>query len=201
VTGLLPSDDTYIDENLPTANYGSDPTFRVRPNNNSERRGLVRFDLSAIPANAIITSADLYLYETRAIPGQTTYLYRVTRTWSEASVTWNSPWTTHGGDFDKSIAFASFRPNHINCMVTLDLTDLVQRWVSGTYPNYGVLLYSTGPNRSIVYVSKENLILEQRPRLNVSYTLPLTSKFEQNFNGLVKTVTYLWNSLVSIVAR
>jgi hypothetical protein len=50
----------------------------VRPNNNADRRGLIRFDLSAIPANATITSAMLYLNETRQIPGQTTYLYRVT---------------------------------------------------------------------------------------------------------------------------
>jgi hypothetical protein len=201
VTGLLPSGDTYIDENVPNSNHGSETTFRVRSNNNSERRGLVRFDLSGIPADATINSANLYLYETRQIPGQTTYLYRVTHTWSEGSVTWNNPWTIHGGNFDKSIAFDSFLPNQTNCMVTLDLTDLVQRWVNGTYPNYGVLLYTTGPNRSIIYSSKENPIAEQRPRLDVSYTQPVTSQLEENFDGLIKTVAYLWNSLISIVAR
>jgi hypothetical protein len=201
VSGLLPSDDTYIDQNLPTTNHGSETTFRVRSNNNAERRGLVRFDLSGIPANATVTSAKLYLYETRQISGQTTYLYRVTHTWSEGLVTWNSPWTIHGGDFDKSIAFASFLPNQLNCMVTLDLTDLVQRWVNGTYPNYGVFLYTTGPNRSIIYSSKENPVAQQRPRLDVSYTQPVASQLEKNFDGLIKTVAYLWNSLISIVAR
>ncbi len=201
MAGLLPSDDSYIDGNLPTANHGSETTFRVRPNNNSDRRGLVRFDLSAIPANATITGARLYLYETRQIPGQTTYIYRVSTSWSEETVTWNNPWTNRGGDFDNSVAFASFLPNHANCMVALDLTDLVQRWVNGKYPNYGVLLYSTGPNRSIIYIAKENSIVEQRPRLDVSYTTPVTSRIEEGFDGLIKTVTYLWDSLTSMITQ
>lgn len=156
---------------------------------------------TAIPANATITSATLYLYETRQIPGQITYLYRVTTSWSENTVTWNNPWTAPGGNFDKTIAFASFMPNHANCMVTLNISDLVQRWVYGTYPNNGILLYSTGPNRSIIYISKENTITQQRPRLDVSYTIAKTSQLEDGLNGMVKTVAKLWNSLISIVSR
>jgi hypothetical protein len=201
VNGSLPSDDSYIDQLQPALNHGADTTFRVRPNNNAERRGVLRFDLSAIPANASITSAKLYLYETRQIPGQITYLYRVTTSWSENTVTWNNPWAATGGDFDKSIAFASFMPDHANCMVTLDITTLVQRWVNRAYPNDGILLYSTGPNRSIIYISKENAITQQRPRLDVSYTIATTSRLEDSLNGMVKTVAYLWNSLISIVSR
>jgi hypothetical protein len=85
-------------------------------------------------------------------------------------------------------------------MVTLNLKDLVQLWVSGAYPNYGVMLYSTGPNRSIVYISKENSTAEQRPRLDVSYTISPAAKLKDGFDGLVKTVAYLWDSFISTVS-
>jgi len=86
-------------------------------------------------------------------------------------------------------------------MVTLNITDLVQRWVNGTYPNDGILLYPTGPNRSIIYVSKETTTTQQRPRLDVSYTVAKTSRLEDGWNGMVKTVAELWNSLFSIISR
>jgi hypothetical protein len=125
--GLLPSDDTYIDGGSTTKNYGSDTQFTVRPDNGADRRGLVRFDLSAIPANAAITSATLYLYENGNKTGQTTYIYRVTSSWNESTVTWDS-WSTPGGDFDSGTAYFAYLPEQGNCMVTLYLSSLVERW-------------------------------------------------------------------------
>ena len=144
----------------------------VRPNNNADRRGLLRFDLSDIPANAVISSAELYLYEQEDKLEQVTYVYRVTTPWTESGVTWNSPWTTPGGDFANSPAYALFIPGQSGCSITLDLTNLVQAWVEGTYPNYGVLLYSTGDSRVINYSSKEETgNPEQAPRLAITYSL------------------------------
>jgi hypothetical protein len=129
------------------------------------------------------------------------HLYRVTAPWSENTVTWNYPWVQPGGDFDSTISFENFHPDQTNCMIALDLTDLVQLWVNGTYPNSGFLLYGTGPNSSIIYVSKENSIAEQRPKLDVSYSLVSTPRFGDGIVGLIDTVTGLWDSLVSIVVH
>ena len=58
-------------------------------------------------------------------------------------------------------------------MLTIDITSLVRAWVSGTYSNHGLLLYSTGPNHILQYTSKEDGNSAEWPRLNVVYSTPL----------------------------
>jgi hypothetical protein len=167
--GYSPSDDAFIKSSSPTSNFGSLPDIEVRPDSDGNRRGLLRFDLSSIPPGSIITSASLYLYEEDKKPDQVTYIYKVTTDWNENSATWDSPWLNPGGDFDGSNPYASFLPNQTDCMLTIDLTDLVQEWADGE-PNYGFMLSSTGPNHIIRYSSKENIAADQHPKLQISYT-------------------------------
>lgn len=168
--GLLPSDDTYIRADALLSNFGSDDRIDVRPDNGADRRGLIKFDLSSIPSNSTITSATLYLYSHDNKDGQTTFIYRVKSNWSENSVTWLS-WSL-GGDFDSGTSYFTFPPAQSNCMLTLDITSLVRAWVNGTYQNHGLMLYSTGPNHTIRYTSKEDGTASQRPKLNIVYTAP-----------------------------
>jgi hypothetical protein len=117
-----------------------------------------------------VSSATFYLYEKGNKPDQLTYIYRVTSSWNENTVTWLT-WTLLGGDFDNSVSYFTFIPDQNNCMLTMDITSLVQLWVSGTYPNYGLMLYSTGQNHIISYVSKENGTTSQRPKLDIIYSI------------------------------
>jgi hypothetical protein len=119
-----------------------------------------------------VTNAKLYLFERDKKLDQITYIYRLTSPWSEESVTWNSPWSTPGGNFDVSQAYASFYPNQTSCMLEIDLTELVQEWVDGT-PNYGFLLYSTGPNHILRYSSKESTAAVEQPKLDINYLEPV----------------------------
>lgn len=170
VTGFLPSDDTYINAIQPNTNYGADNEFQVWANDGANRRGLLRFDLSEIPANATIFSATLYIYTPDSKSGVQTAIYRVTAPWSESNATWNSPWNTAGGDFSNQVVYASFSPDTPDCMITVDISGLVTGWVNGSYENHGLMLYSSGVNHAIRYVSKEeggNLTF--RPRLRVVY--------------------------------
>jgi hypothetical protein len=169
--GFIPSDDTTIKDSGPNTNYGSQPDIEVRPDNGADRRALIRFDLSAIPPGSIVSTASLFLFEKDDDPNQVTYIYRVTSSWNEDSATWEFPWTNPGGDFDNSFVYAVYPPSQINCMLTIDITNLVQEWVNGT-PNYGLLLYSTGTNHIIKYSSKEETVVEQRPKLYVEFTAP-----------------------------
>jgi hypothetical protein len=169
--GFLPSDDTFIKGDSPLTNYGDDNRIEVRPDNGADRRGLLKFDLSSIPSNAVISSATLYLYEQDNKTGQTTHVYRVTSDWNEHTVTWRS-WNLFGGDFDISTSYYSYIPDQKDCLLTLDITNLVREWVNGTYNNYGVMLYSTGPNHIIGYSSKEDGTAGRRPKLDVIFTLP-----------------------------
>jgi hypothetical protein len=153
------------------SNYGNDTKIDVRPDNGADRRGMLKFDLSSIPSNATITSATLYLSEKDNKAGQTTYIYRVTSNWNENTVTWRS-WTLLGGDFDNSVSYFTFVPDQNNCMLTMDITSLVQLWVDGTYPNQGLMLYSTGPNHNIAYVTKEDGTAGEQPKLDIVYVVP-----------------------------
>jgi hypothetical protein len=168
---LLPSDDTFINAGSLLRNYGNDNTFEVRPDNSADRRGLIKFDLSSIPTNANITSATLYLYSQDNKTGQLTSLYRVTSNWNENTVTWLS-WGLPGGDFDSTTSYFTFIPDQNNCMLTMDITNLVRAWVDRTYPNYGLMLYSTGPNHIIKYSSKEDGTASKQPKLNIVYSPP-----------------------------
>jgi hypothetical protein len=166
--GFIPSDDAYIKASSPTSNFGVLPEIEVRPDNDANRRGLVRFDVSSIPQGSTVTSAMLYLYEKDKKEDQITYLFRLTSPWSEDSVTWSAPWIAAGGDFDDSHAYASFIPNQSSCMREIDITGLVQEWVDGL-PNYGLLLNSTGPNHIVRFSSKENVAVEEHPKLDITY--------------------------------
>src|SRR5690606_31347461 len=122
VNGLQASDDTFIDANHPATIYGTAEKIEVRPDNGSDRRGLLRFNTAGVvPSNATVTSARLFLYETTSQAEQVTMVYRVTTDWSENTATWNTPWSNAGGDFDNSISYAQFIPNQRNCSIALDI--------------------------------------------------------------------------------
>jgi len=175
---LLPSDDTYLDQSKPNdTSLGQKATIDIRPDNAADLRGLLRFDLSAIPANATITSATLYLYEKDNKNGVIAYIYRVTSSWTELTASWNSPWGTAGGDFNLT-SYGSFLAEQKDCMASLNLKNLVQDWVNQKYPNYGLMLYMTGSNHKFTFVSKEEPgNLEERPRLSISYTVAYRPNF------------------------
>lgn len=151
--------------------YGSEDSIWLRPNNNAINRGLVRFDLSDIPAGSTITSARFYLVPQDDRTGQATYIYRLTTGWSEASANWQSPWSSPGGDFDSNLSYAQILNEQKNCAIEVDITGLVQAWVDGDFPNYGMLLYAVGSSPPLRYTSKEDSANpEQAPRLLVAYT-------------------------------
>jgi hypothetical protein len=134
-------------------------------------RGLLRFDLSDIPAGASVTSARFYLVPQDDRTGQATYLYRLTSGWSESSATWSSPWLEPGGDFGDSFSYAQILNEQKNCAIEVNITGLVQAWVDGDFPNYGILLSTEGSNPPMRYTAKEDSANpEEAPRLLVSYT-------------------------------
>jgi len=170
VVGSLPSDDTYLDATKPDNNFGGANRLYIRANNSADNRTLLRFDLSAVPANATITGAKLYLTGNNTASDQVVYVYRVTAPWSETTATWQS-WINPGGDFNSNLAYAQFIPTQANCALEIDLTGLVQQWVNGSLPNYGILLYTTGSDRNFSFYSKDDSAnVERAPRMNVTYT-------------------------------
>lgn len=103
------SKDTYLNYPFPTSNYGTATSIFISEGNIYTKRGILEFDISALPSGVTILSALLKLYYHWAAgassTGKTTWAYKLTRNdWVEAEATWNiyktgSNWTASGGDF------------------------------------------------------------------------------------------------------
>ncbi|NUQ39607.1 MAG: DNRLRE domain-containing protein, partial [Caldilineales bacterium] len=92
--------DTFISAWHPANNYGLDQELALRPG--PVRASLFRFDLSAIPAGALVSKAYLALYTTVQPGTFTGRIYRMLRPWSEMQANWNQaaagqPWAAPGG--------------------------------------------------------------------------------------------------------
>jgi hypothetical protein len=102
-------------------------------------RGLIQFDLSAIPAGTLINNAILNIYyqgywdypdHSRTITS-----YRINTSWTEMGVTWNNQ-----PSVAEAFGTVNIAANNSWGYVTLNVTNLVQGWVNGTYANYGIML-------------------------------------------------------------
>lgn len=151
--------DAYVDSANPGYPWGDwDATnlYLLKPDGR-DTRPLVQFDVSSIPTSGAVSSAILKLQVNPAMQvigyGQTVSAYRVTTPWSGMFVTWNQAnystplnWTTPGGDYDPAVHGDYVSPGGSIVYLTtlsLDITPIVQGWVNGTNPNYGVILKGT----------------------------------------------------------
>ena len=180
--------DTYLVSGSPNQNYGASVDMDIKGDDN--RRVLMEFDLSGIPANSIIKTATLTLYviSTGAPPNPVVNVTRVTRAWDEGTgtgsitkdgATWdnatgNNKWTTSGGDFDSKI-WATTTITGANRYYSWDVAELVRSWANGTYSNYGMLIRTdTTSSGTTTFASSDNTNASRRPNLTVTYVTPPT---------------------------
>lgn len=151
-------------------------------------RDVMKFDLSAYDTTDIVSSATLSL--TWYYPAATTRnsdtiveIYRAAD-WNPSQVSWSdsaygTPWNNEGGDwFDKNnvahgstpYASVTFKANDIpdNKYHEFDVTELVQKYVSGEYSNTGFFIKARNENNNyIAFYSSEWSNPEQRPKLTI----------------------------------
>jgi len=138
--------DAYVNSATPATNYGGLSNLYV----GNGGTALIQFDLSSLPAgttSAQIGKATLKLYVNRINTSGVVNLLPVTSAWSESSVTYATIPTLGS-------AVASFTPTVAQQFIIIDITSLVQGWVTTPASNYGIALTSTAGN--IVLDSKEN---------------------------------------------
>ncbi|MGK4000988.1 SdrD B-like domain-containing protein [Sorangium sp. So ce1036] len=126
-----------------------------------EKRALFGFDLGPIPAGSLIASARFYA-KTYTSTAQAVRVHRVLAPWAENVVTWNNL-----GGIDPT-AFTSFVPS-VTQWSEIDLTELVQEWVSGISPNYGILLEEDQGGKTS-YKSSDHPTIDNHPFLEVCFT-------------------------------
>jgi len=177
---LVSSQDTFINVWPPNQNYGNGTTFKVGLSGTSNyTKGLLSFNFTSIPKNAIISSAVLTL-NTSGWGGSSgnVDVYRILKKWGENQVTWKKASTTinwelagcQGKTDIEAKKYTSFTGSFGK--VAVNLTDLVKLWITNPSSNNGLLMKATTPNTAFFFDSKENSDVTKRPKLTVTYTLP-----------------------------
>jgi hypothetical protein len=182
------TEDATIDAKEPIKNYGGDPSIVVSNFGIETSHALLRFDLSAIPADALAVSAQLrvYLESIAGAPaGAEVSARRVTRDWVEGTLqgaepadgaTWlthdgTNAWVTAGADVDSS-AVASVLVGAVGQYHELDVSGFVRDWHNGVSPNYGVRLEGTPGLRTAQFLSGDDSDVSKQPQLAIAYTRP-----------------------------
>jgi hypothetical protein len=199
VTIVADKDNTIFSNDLNASNGAGDGFFAGVNSAGEIRRGLVHFNLSTLPPNAVITAATLRLNVIR-VAANTNGLaaHKLTADWGEGTsvatgsnegqgtqatandATWDKRfypsvnWSTVGGDFtaatSASVATASI--GAVNLTGSTVLSD-VQGWYSNPATNFGWIIRGTnesGSRNAVKIASKENTSASQRPSLIITYT-------------------------------
>ena len=167
---------------LANNNYCPQQTRDVGLANSVVRRTMVMFGLTSIPTSAVVSAADLDLYEFGNEAATGAYgvnVYRMTQGWNQGA-TWNSTgagnWSTPGGTHDNGVVLATTTVDsavfgHYHWALA---PASVQNWISGAAPNYGMILRSTRENVTGVlrFRSAFAATPAERPRLTVTYNTP-----------------------------
>jgi hypothetical protein len=133
----------YLDQRDPNTNWVSKTGLLVVSTLNENCRTVLHFDLGGFAPNPhSIAEAKLYLYHYRGgnySGSRTVNVYPLTSTFNEFTATWNSPWSTPGGDYDNSISASAEVPEAWGNWVVWDVTDIMKnRW--DNVANLGFLL-------------------------------------------------------------
>ncbi len=138
--------DAHVSSNRSTTNFGTLANLYVGNGNTA----LLQFDLSTLPAgltSSQVAHATLTVFVNRVNTGGTVNLSPVTSAWSESAVTY-ATMPAIGAPVDGFSAAAAGQ------YVTVDVTLLVQGWVTAPATNFGLALTSTAAN--VLLDSKEN---------------------------------------------
>lgn len=174
--------DTYIDEANATTNNGSATNIGILDYSGSdEQRGLLKFDMSDLPASASITSAHLQVYVELISVSATYGAYGLKRDWVEGEATWNifstgNNWGTAGAkntssDIDSAAQDTDTTGTSSGVWMQFDVTDWVQDIADSVRSNFGLLIARTTlPNDShYCNLSSSEQTDGQRPELWIDY--------------------------------
>ncbi len=207
------ADATLIQE--PTGEYALGAAYnvyagRIGDNGGATiRRGLMRFNFSAIPAGSTITSVTLRLYMSQTQSGsQSVGLHRCSLAWTEGTAfafggagtnagigdsTWNFqvyptvPWPTPGGAFaatasaTKAVSAVGFYSWSSTAALVAD----VQSWVNNPASNHGWVLKGNEAASATVKRFESREAAANQPLLVVNYLPPSNRPADLNSSGTV----------------
>lgn len=157
-----------------------------RLSSGATRRFLIKFDLSSIPADAVISSVSLRLFVAadNAANDANVAIYRSLVPWDELQATWNNwatgfPWSVPGGAAPDYVSVALGNQNILSSVAVGSPVDIginpveFKKYVTGEYTNLGFYLRSVSESdNAIDFYSREEANSSLRPALIVNYSVP-----------------------------
>ena len=165
-------DSMVIWEDNPDINYGSHPDLMIGNTSDKHFRSYLQFDLSALPDHAVIVNADLsvYQYNTSGIEDFIVALHLVTESWEESSIIWTDQANYTAPETTVSVIAGE------SAWLSWDITSMLQGWLDGINPNYGVVLTDVEEFSGQTFISCHSSDYTTdpalRPRLEITYYVP-----------------------------
>ena len=128
-----------------------------------ENRAIYRFDLSPVPAGAVVTSATFEIWLSYNPVSATISAHRILLPWSEATVSANT--FAAAGSIDPAIVGSLQAAG--SGYKAMDVKSVVSGWVSGATPNHGLVLTEPLTAEHHTFSSESSVGL--RPKLQVCY--------------------------------
>jgi hypothetical protein len=166
--------DAAVYTSMPAVNNGNLGYIDVGNEGGIKARTYIRFNLTGIPATAVVTVAELHLwnYHSTSPVVRTIEAYQVTDSWAENTITWDeqpSPGTVVQGS-------ASLPASETNDFVIWELeVALVEGWLDGSIVNHGLVLIDVDegtPGAGKSFRSSEYGTAAKRPKLVITYYEP-----------------------------
>lgn len=160
-------DTTFVSSAQPFNNFSFYPLMYVgRDIGFQECIGLMEIDLSSIP----VTSVDSAVLQLSVIVKTGTdpspiVVNRVTAPFDASTVTYNTM-----PPFVPTSSQININTSDLYSIVSIDITTLVNEWLSGTHPNYGIAL-TNADDVTLVQFGTNNIVYEPYfPKLVVTYS-------------------------------
>lgn len=172
--------------------------------NQSKVRSLIQFDLSGIPAGAIISDARLSLYFNPTSTEGTHFssfphdnsavLKRIITPWTESTVTWNTKPTTTGHNAVVLPHTTSSNQNYID----INVKNLVVDMINNPNTSFGFLLKLKKEYKfnKLIFASSDNADASLHPKLVITYTVLATTETNEDGKSVLRTPeTILQNAI------
>ena len=180
--------DAYIRQASADTAHGLETTLQVdgdEPSGSgSDMDILVSWDISDIPADAIVEMASIHFEVTNLSSGAYT-CYGLLRSWEETQVSWNQAlsgqaWgaagATSAADRDSqplcTVVAGSTGPLAVE--LNVDGLALLQSWIANSTNNHGLVISDPVTSDGADFHSRESATAMARPALEVTYRVPVT---------------------------
>jgi fibronectin type 3 domain-containing protein len=209
------TNDTWIDANNPSATNGDSDIIAVDGEDPLETLGLIRWDMTSLPLNAVIQSASISFTKSNHSSGFEYNIFEALRDWSEATANWNeatsgvsweasgaSGGTDRGADSLGTIVSTTLGTHTYELNATG--VALLQSWLASPTSNRGFIMSNPVSTNGFEASSSESGTPTNRPQLSIGYTIntdttPPSSPTQVNLtDDGASTISLSWDSAVDL---